>query len=358
MSGTSVDAVDAAMILTDGERVFEFGPVAERKYSSQERDAIFDATRAAQAWNWQGEWPLAEIQPALDALTKAHVDAYRDAVSQCRQDQKPVLAGVHGQTLLHRPPKGRVKGATLQVLDADAIRAAFGIPTVYDFRSADVAAGGQGAPLAPVYHEALVRDFEHPIAVLNLGGVANITYIAESEIIGFDCGPANGPIDEWVVGHHRGTYDADGAAALSGNVHEEYLVQWLDHPFFGEAPPKSLDRYDFNASLARGLAYEDGCATLTAFSAAGVAIGLSLLPKPVTQLIVCGGGRRNPALLAELRTRCPIPVRTAEELGWRGDSIEAEAFALLAARSVRGLPLSFPGTTGVPEPTSGGILLD
>ena len=357
MSGTSVDAVDAAIILTDGTRVFEFGPVAERKYTAPEREAIFAATRAAQVWNWQGDVPQDAINPALDALTKAHADAFEDAVSQCSEDQKPVLAGVHGQTLLHKPPKTGVQGRTLQVLDAAAVRDAFGIPIVYDFRSADVAAGGQGAPLAPVYHEALVRDLEHPVAVLNLGGVANITYIAEDGIVGFDCGPANGPIDEWVVGHHRGTYDADGTSALAGKVHEEYLVQWLDHPFFGEAPPKSLDRYDFNANLARGLSYEDGCATLTAFSAAGVAIGLRLLPKPVTQLIVCGGGRRNPAFLSELSMRCPVPVRTAEDTGWRGDSIEAEAFALLAVRSVRGLPLSFPGTTGVPEAMTGGVLI-
>ena len=357
MSGTSVDAVDAAIIRTDGVRVYEFGPVAERSYTSEEREAIFNATQAARDWNWQGEAPEKEFKAALQALHVAHKDAFDAAVDQCDKEQKPVLAGVHGQTLLHRAPSGGQIGSTLQILEADRLKDAFGIPLVYDFRSADVAAGGQGAPLAPVYHQALARDLEHPVAILNLGGVANITYLNGDEIFGFDCGPANGPIDEWVVQHNQGRFDADGVAAGRGKVHTDRLAQWMEHPFFKASYPKSLDRYDFNAGLADGLSFDDGAASLTALSAAGVASGLSLLPEPVRRLVVCGGGRRNPVLLDQLRHRCRVPVETAEDLGWRGDSIEAEAFALLAVRSVRGLPLSFPGTTGVQAPQSGGVHL-
>ena len=357
MSGTSVDAVDAAMILTDGERVLDFGPVAERKYKPDERAAIMSATRAARDWNWQGERPDEAFKAALIALNTAHEDAYRAVVEQCAPGEAPVLAGVHGQTVLHRPPVAGHKGATLQILDALDLQDRFGIPMAYDFRSDDVAAGGQGAPLAPVYHQALVRDMEQPVAVLNLGGVANLTFISGDEVFGFDCGPANGPIDEWVEAHDAGTYDVDGRFASDGEVHPERLAQWMDHPFFRQTYPKSLDRYDFSAKLAEGMGFEDGCATLTAFSAAGVASGLSLFPETVSRMIVCGGGRHNPVFLEELRSRCPAEVLTSEDVGWRGDSIEAEAFALLAARHVLGRPISFPGTTGVRTPMTGGKLI-
>ncbi|MAI89542.1 MAG: anhydro-N-acetylmuramic acid kinase [Hyphomonadaceae bacterium TMED5] len=357
MSGTSVDAVDAAIIRTDGVTVSEFGPVSERKFTANERAAIMKAVDAARAWAWNGDPPLSDFEPALAALNAAHKDAYDLAVAQCASYQKPEIAGVHGQTVLHRPPAGDKVGATLQILNAPELRDRLGVSLAYDFRSDDVAAGGQGAPLAPVYHQALARDFEPPVAVLNLGGVANLTYIDGDDIFGFDCGPANGPVDEWVVQHGFGTYDQDGSAARAGQVDEARLADWMSHPFFRQGYPKSLDRYDFNAGLAEGLGFQDGAATLTAFCAAGVASGISLFPKPIRKLIVCGGGRLNPVLMRELRTRCPMDVVTAEDEGWRGDSIEAEAFALLAVRHLRGLPLSFTGTTGVPEPMSGGKLI-
>ena len=358
MSGTSIDAVDAAIIRTDGETVYEFGPVSERKFTSDERAVISAAVDAARARNWEGEPPQAAFDTAMIVLNRAHKDAFDDAVAQCAPDARPVLAGVHGQTVLHKAPQNGVNGRTLQILDAESLQVLLGVPLAYDFRTADVEAGGEGAPLAPVYHLALSADLEQPVAVLNLGGVANLTYINGDEIFGFDCGPANGPVDEWVMQHHQGTYDADGHAARQGEVHAERLADWMSHPYFKRSYPKSLDRYDFNADLADGLSFNDGCATLTAFSAAGVASGLSLFPKPVTRVIVCGGGRLNPFLMEELNQRCPLPVVTAEDEGWRGDSIEAEAFALLALRSKRGLPLSFPGTTGVPHPLTGGKMIE
>ena len=358
MSGTSLDAVDAAMIRTDGERIFEFGPTAERKYTPEEREVLKAATDAARAWNWTGPHPGPEFDAARAVITATHADAYRQMLAGWT-GPKPELAGVHGQTVLHRAPTGGVTGATLQLIDAPALQAALGVPLAYDFRSADVAAGGQGAPLAPAYHGALMAGLgDGPLAVLNLGGVANITARAsDGSLTAFDTGPANGPIDEWVEGHGRGTYDRDGRFARAGAVHEGLMQIVFKHPFFAEPPPKSLDRYDFSASLARGLSFEDGAATLTAFSARAVAVGVARLPERPAQVIVSGGGRHNPALMDALREALPCAVVSADKIGWRGDSVEAEAFALLAVRCLRGLPISWPGTTGVPEAMTGGVVL-
>ncbi len=358
MSGTSLDAVDAAMILTDGEQVMEFGPAAERRYTAEERRILQVATQAARAWNWQGRPPGAEFQAAVAVITQTHCDAW-DMLISAGSGHKPALAGVHGQTVLHRRAKHGQRGATLQLIDAPSLRSRLGVPIAYDFRSDDVAAGGQGAPLAPVYHAALLdRLGPGPAGVLNLGGVANITSRqGDGRLVAFDTGPANGPIDEWVEGHGQGNCDTGGRLAHAGRVHEGLLAQLLDHPWFAEPPPKSLDRYDFNASAARGLSLEDGAATLTEFSAAAVAAAFEHLPEPPERIIATGGGRHNPALLAALERRLPCPVQSAEAVGWRGDSIEAEAFAFLAARTRRQLPISWPETTGVPVPQSGGRIV-
>jgi anhydro-N-acetylmuramic acid kinase len=194
--------------------------------------------------------------------------------------------------------------------------------------------------------------------VLNLGGVANITAkLADGTLIAFDTGPANGPIDEWVEGHGHGTHDFGGALAKAGTADEALLQQLLQHDWFSEAPPKSLDRYDFSAAMVEGMSVEDGAATLTEFSARAVAAGVAQLPEVPSRVIACGGGRHNPALMDALARALPCDVLSAEAAGWRGDSIEAEAFAYLAARTARGLPISWPGTTGVPEPMTGGIVL-
>jgi anhydro-N-acetylmuramic acid kinase len=181
--------------------------------------------------------------------------------------------------------------------------------------------------------------------------------MSNGSLVAFDTGPANGPIDEWIEGHGLGTHDEGGRFAGAGRVHDGLLVQLLDHDWFDQSPPKSLDRYDFNASMVRGLSVEDGAATLTEFTARAVAIGLSQLPEYPARLIVCGGGRHNPVLMAALARAAGCEVHSAEAVGWRGDSIEAEAFAFLAARTARGLPISWPSTTGVPAPTRGGKLI-
>lgn len=355
MSGTSIDAVDGAIILTDGESVFEFGPVAERKYSDTERAVLQDATQAARDWNWQGPQPQEVFDAAKQVIVETHMEAWRDLLAQSGA-RKIDLVGVHGQTVLHKSASRDAAGATLQLIDAENLQAAFERPLAFDFRTKDVASGGQGAPLAPVYHQALLRPLGgSSAAVLNLGGVANITACLDNgEMLAFDTGPANGPLDEWVEGHSAGTHDVGGRLAAQGQVHEGLLAQLLDHAWFDLAPPKSLDRFDFNASMVRGLSLADGAATLTAFTARSVAAGLTHLGVPPTRLIVCGGGRHNPTLMNMLSAALPCQVQSAEAVGWRGDSIEAEAFAFLAARTLRGLPLSWPGTTGVPGPCLGG----
>ncbi|WP_422120067.1 anhydro-N-acetylmuramic acid kinase [Hyphomonas johnsonii] len=359
MSGTSLDATDAALILTDGERVLEFGPAVERKYAPSERQVLQDATDAARAWNWEGPAPETAFEAARKVVTQTHAEAWHMLRDEGGKGMIAALAGVHGQTVLHRRPQPSRPGATLQLIDAGALQARLGIRLAYDFRSADVGAGGQGAPLAPAYHKALLeRAGTGTSAVLNMGGVANITArMSDGSLIAFDTGPANGPIDEWIASHGRGTHDVGGALAAAGRANDGRLAELLDHAWFSERPPKSLDRYDFNAGMARGLSVEDGAATLTAFSARAVAAGVAQLPETPQRIIVCGGGRHNPTLMAALQDALPCEVLSAEAAGWRGDSIEAEAFAFLAARTARGLPISWPGTTGAPRPMTGGKLL-
>jgi anhydro-N-acetylmuramic acid kinase len=358
MSGTSLDAVDAALILTDGRKVLEFGATAERKYAPQERRILQEATDVARAWNWSGPVPEAAFEAAKAVITQTHAEAMAQLLSGWK-GPAPVLAGVHGQTVLHRRPVAGRTGATLQLIDAPAMREALGLPLACDFRTADVAAGGQGAPLAPAYHSALLEHLgEGAACVLNLGGVANITAkLSDGTLIAFDTGPANGPIDEWVEGHGAGTHDFGGHLALAGKPDEDLLERLLQHDWFTEPAPKSLDRYDFSAAMVQGMSLEDGTATLTEFSARAVAMGVALLPEVPSRVIACGGGRHNPALMDALTRALPCPVYSAEGVGWRGDSIEAEAFAFLAARTARGLPISWPGTTGVPEPMTGGVVL-
>ncbi|MDP7549220.1 MAG: anhydro-N-acetylmuramic acid kinase, partial [Alphaproteobacteria bacterium] len=224
-----------------------------------------------------------------------------------------------------------------------------------DFRTADVAAGGQGAPLAPLYHGALAAALPKPLAVLNIGGVANVTWIGpDQQMLAFDTGPGNALIDDWMRRCGRGEMDRDGQLARAGQVDHGALAGLLANGYFDEVPPKSLDRDDFTLPMAPGWSPEDGAATLTAFTAQAVARAFGHLPEAPGQWLVCGGGRHNPALMAALGEVLAVPVAPVETVGWRGDFLEAEAFAYLAIRHLDGLPLSLPGTTGVPRPLPGG----
>ena len=244
--------------------------------------------------------------------------------------------------------------------DGATLARRLGVDVVGDFRSADVAAGGEGAPLAPLYHAALAMKLPKPLAVLNLGGVANVTWIGAAgvgevrDILAFDTGPGNALIDDWVRRHTGAAADIGGALAAAGRASVEHVARFLERPFFARTPPKSLDRDDFRDAMPDGLSAKDGAATLTEMTAAAVAAARRHFPAPAREWLVCGGGRHNPALTAALARRLGAPARPVEAVGWNGDALEAQAFAYLAVRSVAGWPLSLPSTTGVPHPTTGG----
>ena len=352
MSGTSLDGIDAALIDTDGEGAVR--PVAcyGTTYKDDDRAVLVAATAAALAQHRPTILPA--ITAASDLLDRLHADAVRALLAEAGVKAADVaVVGYHGQTVAHRPDRDW----TWQIGSGAALARATGIVTVADFRSADVAAGGQGAPLLPVYHAALVAGLDRPVAILNLGGVANITYVgADGELIAFDTGPANGLIDDWVTAHTGARFDAGGALAAGGEVYASVLDTMLDQPFFDAPPPKSLDRADFTTQPARGLSAADGAATLTAFTAAGVALALDRLPTRPRRLLVAGGGRHNPVMLRMIADRSGLRPEPVDALGWNGDALEAEGFAYMAVRTLNGLPISFPGTTGVHQPLVGGTV--
>lgn len=360
MAGTSLDGVDLAVLRTDGETVAKWGPAMTVEYDAATRASVIAATKAALEGRDQAE----DITRAAGLVTSAHLRAVKDFLSETglRRDEIQLI-GFHGQTILHRPPLDRTSiGRTWQIGGGGVLAHELGIDVVDQFRNADMAAGGEGAPLAPVYHAALVEagEFEGPVAVLNIGGVANITYVPTDRsprgLIAFDCGPGNGLIDEWMVKKVGVPMDKDGALAASGKVDEQVVRLMALNTYLRRQAPKSLDRYDFKLSAAEDLSASDGAATLTAFTAECVARSEALLPESPDYWVVCGGGRHNPVVMGELGKRLTGNVLTAEEVGWRGDFIEAEAFAYMAVRSVRGLPISFPKTTGAPYPMKGGHL--
>jgi anhydro-N-acetylmuramic acid kinase len=361
MTGTSLDAVDMAVLETDGEAILRFGPAGERKLDPAARSVIEAATRAALAWPWDAPRPEI-LTEAEQVIADQHLIAAREFMAREGLAASDLdLVGVHGQTVLHEPPNAmRERGRTIQLIDAQRLADGLGLPVAFDFRTADVAAGGQGAPLAPVYHGALARwsGLELPAAVLNLGGVGNVTLVTSGgELQAYDTGPANGMIDLFVQARTGARCDLDGALARAGRVNEDVLAAYLAHDYFAVRGPKSLDRFDFSLDPVADLSLADGAATLTAFAAEAVALGLSGLSQTPRELILTGGGRLNPVLRQAIADLVACPVRTAEDLGWRGDSIEAEAFAYLAARTAHSLPISFPATTGVPRPLAGGRIV-
>lgn len=361
MTGTVLDGnIDIAMLRTDGETVAEFGPFTLSPYAPRIRQHIEKALMEARDWGFRGFEPPS-FRMAEDMLTRAQTDAVKKFVeAHGRQLSSIGVVGFHGQSVLHRAPRAGKLGATRQLGDGKLMQQELKVPVVFDFRTADVKAGGQGAPLAASYHQALLRKLgaDKDTAVLNLGGVANITWWDGTDtLIAFDVGPANAPSNDWVKAQGLGEMDKDGALAASGTVDEARLGELLEHSFLSAPYPKSLDRFSFTHEMAEGLSPADGAATLAAFTAAAVGKGLDLLPHRPKKLIVCGGGRKNPTIMAMIKARAGVEVAPAEDVGWRGDAIEAECFAFLAVRALRGLPISFPTTTGVPEPMTGGQIV-
>ena len=344
MSGTSLDGVDVALLTTDGATVQALGPAGTVAYDP--------AFRAELRSILGGQGPVAQVERTLTEFHAAVVDGFlRDhAIAPDAVD----VIGFHGHTILHQPHLRK----TWQIGDGARLAALIGLPVVCDFRGADVAAGGQGAPLVPVFHRALAHGLPRPLAVLNIGGVANVTWIGEDgAMLAFDTGPGNALIDDWVLRHTGQSFDDGGGLAATGKVDFVKLGAFLSHPYFAKAAPKSLDRDDFGriaGDLAAGLSAEDGAATLTAFTVSSVAAAQDRFPRRPERWLVTGGGRHNATLMAGLTRTLETPVDPVEAVGWNGDALEAQAFAFLAVRSRRNLPLTYPETTGGPRPLTGG----
>jgi anhydro-N-acetylmuramic acid kinase len=359
MTGTSLDGVDMAVIDTDGEARLEFGPWAEAPMPSDARAVLEETIRTALQWPRGAEAP-AIFAEARKVIVRAHLDAADQFLRANGLKYSDFDAiGVHGQTVLHERPKQGVIGRTVQLFDGQAFADATGATVVCDFRQADVHAGGEGAPLAPVYHRALAQKagLELPVIVVNLGGVANITRINEDlSLMALDTGPANGLMDQWMRRHGRGDFDLEGRIAAAGRVDAGVLAGYMNHAYFQAPAPKSLDRYDFSLDGVANLSCEDGMATLSAFTVQSLMKGIEATGAAPKSVILAGGGRQNTFLVERIRAALkPAKVVSAEDLGWRGGAIEAEAFAYMAARSLKGLAISFPGTTGVKRPLSGGV---
>jgi anhydro-N-acetylmuramic acid kinase len=352
MSGTSMDGVDAAVLVTDGETIAEFGPTLFRPYGDAERDLLRAAVADARGLTDREARPGA-LADAERIVTDSHVAVVADLLAAAG-DLQPALVGFHGQTVFHAP-KRRL---TVQIGDGQALADRLALPVVFDFRAADVAAGGEGAPFVPAYHRALVdwAGLGGNVVVANIGGVGNITRIAaDGAISAGDTGPGNALLDDFIRERTGAAMDRGGVMAASGKVDAAILARLLANPWFAQPLPKSLDRGDFSFAPVGELSTEDGAATLAAFTAATIAKGIAVAGG-ADRIIVSGGGAHNPTILRLLAEAAGIEVVTAEALGWSGDFVEAQAFAFLAARSLAGLPLSYPETTGVPKPMPGGVL--
>jgi len=350
MSGTSIDGIDAALLETDGincVRPLAFMP------------SPYDRNFRARLRRYFGN-PVKRSDPEVVAIERELTELHAEIVRKFREQFNGLadqvdLIGFHGQTIWHQPSKR----ATIQIGDGALLAKMTQIPVVNDFRSADVQAGGHGAPLVPLYHRALATKLPKPVAILNIGGVSNVTWIGgggDGDVRACDVGPGNAMIDDWVLEKTGQSYDEYGLLAAEGRVDIALVEQVLAEPFFRRLPPKSLDRNAFAHLMPSSLSVADGAATLTMITARAVAEGLKFMPQKPTHLYVTGGGRLNNTLMRWIRDWAGVPVSPVDELGWSGDGLEAEAFAYLAVRSRLGLPLSVPGTTGVPQPITGGVL--
>jgi len=347
MSGTSLDGVDVALVHTDGEDSVRPGPGLGIPYDAEFREQL-----RACLGKTADDPGVAKIARELTLRNAAAVNRLLDDNALKATDIDVI--GFHGQTTLHRPDQR----LTVQIGDGALLAQQTGCRVVADFRTADVAAGGQGAPFAPLYHRALAHDLDTPLAVLNIGGVANVTYIGgaqDARLLAFDTGPGNALVDDWTASMINRPMDEGGLLARGGTVDQNRLAALLENNYFNLLPPKSLDRDDFSAAGLTGLSAADGAATLVALSVAAIVRAQDYFPAPAHRWLVCGGGRKNGYMMDELAKALAVPVDPVEAVGWNGDMLEAQAFAYLAVRSLSGLPLSEPGTTGVPEPQCGGV---
>jgi anhydro-N-acetylmuramic acid kinase len=358
MSGTSLDGVDAAIVMTDGERVELTEHFISLPYNDEMRELLRKTLGDSHGENTKAE----------ESLTYAHAEAVKTLLAKAGMKATDIdVIGFHGQTTYHRPEDG----VTIQMGNGELLAQLTGITVVNDFRTADVKAGGQGAPLVPLFHDAVTKGRERPIAILNIGGVANITYLGvadekdESLILGFDTGPGNAMIDDWVFKKTGKRFDEDGKLAQGGQVHESVLKELLSDAFFDKIPPKSLDRDNFvkrfDETVGLGdekmdISIEDGTATLAAFTVESIKRSCEFFETPPREWFVTGGGRLNRFVMKQLKVALDGEVYPIEELGLNGDAIEAQAFAFLAVRSLKKLPLTLPSTTGANHAVIGGVV--
>ncbi len=370
MSGTSMDGIDVALIETDGETVVKRGPSMTFPYLPETRQRLTVGLADARSIENRVERPgcLSALETEITELHAAAINAFRRKQGIGRADIDVV--GFHGHTVLHRPPRVTIttsehgvpyevaeRGVTVQLGSGVGLADLIALDVVHDMRAADVEAGGQGAPLVPVYHRALLASLpQRPIAIVNIGGVANVTVIdREGRLSAFDTGPGNALVDDWMLKHTGAAFDDNGQTAASGTVNEDVLRFYLSHAFFSALPPKSLDRGAFFSDMVDWMPTPDGAATLTAFTAGALARAREHMHEEPALWVIAGGGRRNATLMAMIAARVENAVVPAEAVGLAGDALEAEAWAYLAVRSRLGLPLTFPATTGVAVPTTGGV---
>ncbi|GAA6210814.1 anhydro-N-acetylmuramic acid kinase [Hyphomicrobiales bacterium 4NK60-0047b] len=373
MSGTSCDGVDAALIETDGERIFSKGPYCFVPYEISEQDMLKSAMRKVASVCDHDQ--RLEIASSVEGLVR---EKHRFAVEELlkkagrRADQIDVV-GFHGQTLFHEPDAS----FTLQVGDGEKLSTELEIPVVYDFRSKDMEYGGQGAPMVPVYHHALVHSLVSegklslPVAVVNIGGVANVTYVGGAgnetgliannrqclpDMLAFDTGPGNALVNDWVEAHTGELMDEGGRYAASGIADDKIIRTFLNEAYFKSLPPKSLDRDQFKVPNLEHLSLEDGAATLTEITAQTIAMSKAFMDATPKHWIIVGGGAYNKELMRRLSCAVARDLTVSENLGWQSEAMEAEAFGFLAVRHLSDLPFSYPRTTGVSKPVSGGVL--
>jgi len=347
MSGTSLDGIDVALLETDGQ-----GHVVSLGGEAFPYDKIFREQLRACLGKKDGRADP-HVGWAEQELTKRHACAVTAFLEHSGNRADSIdLIGFHGQTIWHNPKDKE----TVQIGDGRLLAEMVGIDVVNDFRTADVQAGGHGAPLVPLYHQVLVQEMAKPVAIVNIGGVSNVTWIGENDILSFDTGPGNALLDDWINTKTGQNFDKNGALAATGNVDRSHMELFMHHPFFLKKPPKSLDRDVFMNFVPKSLSDADGAATLTMMTACSIVEGLRAAPAPAATVYITGGGRHNLTMMRWIAEQSGADVHSVDELGWKGDLLEAEAFAYLAVRSILGLPLSLPSTTAVPAPTTGGVL--
>ncbi|KRB60155.1 anhydro-N-acetylmuramic acid kinase [Rhizobium sp. Root708] len=360
MSGTSMDGIDVALLHTDGRDLVERGPSVGVAYDPAFRDRLKLALEQAKSITQREQRP-GDLVSIERELTLRHAAAVKEFLIANALDASSIdVIGFHGQTVLHRPDEA----LTVQIGDGARLARETGIPVAYDLRANDMVHGGQGAPLVPVYHAALaanVADATLPVCFVNIGGISNLTYIgADGVIVGYDSGPGNTLIDQWVETHAGVPFDQGGMIASEGRVIGDLADRYLSSPFFTAEKRRSLDRNDFPPPSGGDAELADGARTLAYVAAASIFKSAGHLPMTPTLYVICGGGRLNRVLMQDLKHLAQstgAKVIAAEEAGFNGDSMEAEAWAYLAVRSLDDLPLTFPGTTGVRVPVSGGVLV-